>query len=146
MHFLRKGISVIKKIMAGAAVAASVVGVSAAAAVPALAIANDGGTTSASGNGAEQAFGNAVTTGDQSPQLQLVQGTLNKLCVGAPVKANVGAIVGVIAAVAVQDINVLSSPQNQQCTENSTQAKGDEPLSHLLDDIPVLSGNGVGNN
>ncbi|MFJ7998575.1 rodlin [Streptomyces sp. NPDC096310] len=134
-----------KKILAGAAVAVSVVGVSAAAAAPALAISDDGGTTSFSGNGAEQAFGNAETKGDQSPQLQLVQGSLNKLCVGAPVKANVGSIVGLIAAVAVQDVNVLSSPQNQQCAENSTQAKGDEPLSHLLDDIPVLSGNGVGN-
>ncbi len=37
------------------------------------------------------------------------------------------------------------TPQNQQCTENSTQAKGDEPLSHIIDDIPILSGNGVGN-
>ncbi|MER5822467.1 rodlin, partial [Streptomyces mirabilis] len=46
---------------------------------------------------------------------------------------------------AVQDVPVLSSPQNQQCVENSTQAKGDEPLSHVLDRIPVLSGNGVGN-
>ncbi|NUV44061.1 RdlA protein, partial [Streptomyces sp. KAI-26] len=45
-----------------------------------------------------------------------------------------------------QDINVLSSPQNQQCTENSTQTKGDEALSHLLSDIPILSGNGAGNN
>jgi len=43
--------------------------------------------------------------------------------------------------IGVQDINVLSNPQNQQCTENSTQAKGDEPLSHILDNIPVLSGN-----
>ncbi len=44
--------------------------------------------------------------------------------------------------VGVQDINVLSNPQNQQCTENSSnQAKGDEPLSHILDNIPVLSGN-----
>ncbi|MDW4916513.1 RdlA protein, partial [Streptomyces californicus] len=34
----------------------------------------------------------------------------------------------------------------QQCTENSTQAKGDEALSHLLNDIPILSGNGAGNN
>jgi hypothetical protein len=44
--------------------------------------------------------------------------------------------------VGVQDIPILSAPQNQQCTENSTQAKGDEPLSHILNDIPVLSGNG----
>ncbi|MFE3604134.1 rodlin [Streptomyces sp. NPDC059096] len=134
-----------KKIMAGAAVAVSVVGVSAAAAAPALAIADDGGTTSFSGNGAKQAFGNAVTKGDQSPQLELVQGSLNKLCLGVPVKANVGSLVGLLVPVAVQDVNVLSSPQNQQCAENSTQAKGDEPLSHLLEDIPVLSGNGVGN-
>lgn len=42
----------IKKIMVGAAVAASVVGVSAAAAPTALAVGNDHGTTSASGNGA----------------------------------------------------------------------------------------------
>ncbi|MFD6286059.1 RdlA protein, partial [Streptomyces sp. NPDC060205] len=32
---------------------------------------------------------------------------------------------------------------NQQCAENSTQAKGDEPISHVLDNIPVLSGNGA---
>ncbi|MFE9863607.1 rodlin [Streptomyces sp. NPDC005506] len=47
--------------------------------------------------------------------------------------------------VAARDVDILSSPQNQQCTENSTQAKGDEALSHILDDIPVLSGNGTGN-
>jgi hypothetical protein len=43
----------------------------------------------------------------------------------------------------LQDVPVLSAPQNQQCTENSTQAKGDEPLSHIADNIPVLSGNGA---
>ncbi|MFF5565931.1 rodlin [Streptomyces sp. NPDC012623] len=134
-----------KKIMAGAAVAASVVGVSAAAAAPALAIGNDDGPTSFSGNGAKSAFGNAATKGDMSPQLELVQGSLNKLCVGAPVKANVGSIIGLLVPVTVQDVQVLSNPQNQQCTENSTQAKGDEPLSHLVNDIPVLSGNGVAN-
>ncbi|MFI5757575.1 rodlin [Streptomyces sp. NPDC051569] len=134
-----------KKIMAGAAVAASVVGVSAAAASPALAIGDEGGTTSASGNGAHQAFGNVETHGDMSPSADLVQGSLNKLCLGVPVKANVGSLVGLLVPVAVQDVNVLSSPQNQQCAENSTQAKGDEPLSHIVDDIPVLSGNGVGN-
>ncbi|HET6354411.1 MAG TPA: RdlA protein, partial [Streptomyces sp.] len=41
-----------------------------------------------------------------------------------------------------QDIPILSSPQTQQCTENATQAKGDEALSHILDDISALSGNG----
>ncbi|WP_405616862.1 rodlin [Streptomyces sp. NBC_01511] len=135
----------IKKVLATAAVAASVVGVSAAAAAPALAVGNDTGTTSLSGNGAKQSYGNAATHGAMSPQLSLVQGSLNKLCVGLPAKANVGSLVGLLVPVAVQDINVLSSPQNQQCTENSTQAKGDEPLSHLLNDIPVLSANGAGN-
>ncbi|MGW8885155.1 rodlin [Streptomyces sp. NPDC055749] len=135
----------IKKILASAAVAASVVGVSAAAAPSAMAIGNDGGTTSINGNGASQAFGNSATHGDWSPQFALIQGSLNKPCIGLPAKANVGSLIGVVP-IAVQDINVLSSPQNQQCTENSTQAKGDEALSHILDDIPVLSGNGVGNN
>ncbi|TGA95667.1 rodlin [Streptomyces sp. MZ04] len=130
-----------KKAMATAAVAVSVVGMSAAAAPSALAIGDDHGTTSLSGNDAEQAFGNSATYGKMSPQLSLVQGSLNKPCVGLPVKGNVGSIVGAVP-IAVQDINVLSSPQNQQCTENSTQAKGDEPLSHILDDIPILSGNG----
>ncbi|MFZ4300021.1 rodlin [Streptomyces cinereoruber] len=134
----------IKKIVAAAAVAASVVGASAAAASPALAIADDGGTTSLSGNGATTAFGNSETAGDMSPQMTLVQGSLNKLCLGVPVKGNLGSLVGGIP-VTVQDVNVLSSPQNQQCAENSTQAKGDEPLSHILSDIPVLSGNGVAN-
>ncbi|MFF3753001.1 rodlin [Streptomyces sp. NPDC002018] len=133
-----------KKLWATAAVAATIVGASAAAVSPALAIGDDQGTTSFSGNGAKQAFGNSVTKGDMSPQLGLVQGSLNKPCIGLPAKANVASLVGA-TPIALQDINVLSSPQNQQCVENSTQAKGDEPLSHILDDIPVLSGNGVGN-
>ncbi|MET9551334.1 rodlin [Streptomyces sp. NPDC006645] len=132
------------KLWATAAVAATMVGGLAATASPALAIGNDTGTTSLSGNGAEQEFGNSETHGDMSPQLSLVQGTLNKPCIGLPVKANVGSLVGLVP-IAVQDVNVLSSPQNQQCTENSTQAKGDEPLSHILEDIPILSANGVGN-
>ncbi|GAA3074359.1 MULTISPECIES: rodlin [Streptomyces] len=130
-----------KKLLATAAVAVSVVG---ATAGQALAIADDGGTTSLSGNGAHQEFGNSATYGDMSPQFALVQGSLNKPCIGLPAKVNAGSLVGLVP-IAVQDINVLSSPQNQQCVENSTQAKGDEPLSHILSDIPVLSGNGAGN-
>ncbi|MYU01654.1 MULTISPECIES: rodlin [unclassified Streptomyces] len=133
-----------KKIMASAAVAVSVVGVSAAAAPSAMAIANDGGTTTVNGNGASQAYGNSATYGDWSPQFALIQGSLNKPCIALPAKANIGSLVGFVP-VSVQDINVLSSPQNQQCTENSTQAKGDEALSHLLSDIPILSANGTGN-
>ncbi|MGW0944172.1 rodlin [Streptomyces sp. NPDC002623] len=134
----------LKKAMAVAAVATSVIGVSAAAAPQALAIGDDAGTTSASGNGASSKFGNSVTKGDMSPQATLVQSSLNKLCIGLPVKGNVQGILGAVP-IDVQDINVLSSPQNQQCAENSTQAKGDEPLSHILDDISALSGNGVAN-
>ena len=131
----------IKKVLATGAVAASILGLGAA---QAMAIGNDGGTTSVNGNGASQSFGNAVTKGDGSPQFDLVQGSLNKPCVALPVKANVGSLIGLVP-ITVQDVNVLSNPQNQQCTENSTQAKGDEPLSHILDQIPVLSANGVGN-
>ncbi|RDG34786.1 rodlin [Streptomyces corynorhini] len=134
----------IKKVMAGAAVAASVVGVSAAAAAPALAIGNDGGPTSASGNFATQQYGNMSTYGDMSPQIALIQGSFNKPCIALPGKANVGSLIGLVP-ISVQDINVLSSPQNQQCVENSTQAKGDEALSHILDNIPILSGNGLAN-
>ncbi|MET8556065.1 rodlin [Streptomyces sp. NPDC004959] len=134
----------IKKVMSVAAVAASVVGASAAVAAPAMAISDDAGTTSVSGNGAQQSYGNQATYGNMSPQMALIQGSLNKPCIGLPAKLNLGSLVGLVP-VAVQDINVLSSPQNQQCTENSTQAKGDEPLSHILEDIPVLSGNGAAN-
>ncbi|MDK0522977.1 rodlin [Streptomyces sp. ML-6] len=131
----------IKKVLATGAVAASILGMGA---TQAMAIGDDGGTTSVNGNGASQSFGNAVTRGDGSPQFSAVQGSLNKLCIGLPAKANVGSVLGAIP-IAVQDVNVLSSPQNQQCTENSTQAKGDEPLSHILSGIPILSGNGAGN-
>ncbi|AWL41436.1 MULTISPECIES: rodlin [Streptomyces] len=133
------------KMMAGAAVAVSLIGASAAAAPAAMAIGNDHGTTVVNGNGASTGSGNSVTKGDQSPQLSLVQGSLNKLCLGVPAKVNAGSLIGLVP-ITVQDVNVLANPQNQQCADNSTQAKGDEPLSHILDDIPVLSGNGIANN
>ncbi|MEU2622976.1 rodlin [Streptomyces sp. NPDC007157] len=134
-----------KKLWATAAVAATVAGFAAAAAPQALATGNDSGTSSASGNAAKSEFGNSATFGDQSPQLSLVQGSLNKPCVGLPVKANLQGLVGAAAVGVLQDVPVLSAPQNQQCVENSTQAKGDEPLSHILDDISALSANGTGN-
>ncbi|ARE72835.1 rodlin [Streptomyces sp. NPDC059558] len=130
----------IKKFMATAAVTASIVGAGAAMAAPAMAIGNDNGINTVNGNGAVQAYGNQKTAGDLSPQLGLVQGTLNKPCIGLPAKVNVQSVLALLN-VGVQDIQVLSNPQNQQCTENSTQAKGDEPLSHILSNIPVLSGN-----
>jgi hypothetical protein len=131
----------IKKMLAGAAL---VVAAGATTAAPAMAIGNDTGTTTVNGNGAVQNYGNTMTSGTESPQIGLVQGSANKPCVGLPVKANVGSLIGLIPITA-QDINVLTSPQNQQCAENSTQAQGDEPLSHILSNIPVLSGNGESN-
>ncbi|MFD3695702.1 rodlin [Streptomyces sp. NPDC058646] len=129
-----------KKFMTAAAVSAVAIGAGAAAAAPAMAIGNDNGINTVNGNGAQQIYGNQKTHGDLSPQLGLVQGTLNKPCIGLPAKVNAQSILALVN-VGVQDINVLSNPQNQQCTENSTQAKGDEPLSHILSNIPILSGN-----
>ncbi|MFH8793994.1 rodlin [Streptomyces sp. NPDC017941] len=131
----------LKKAMAAAAVAVSVAGITAPTAT---AIGDDSGTQSMSGNGAKQSFGNSGTKGDMSPQLSLVQGALNKPCVAIPIDANIGSLVGLVN-VAVQDIPILSAEQKQICAQNSTQAKGDEPLSHILSDIPLLSGNGTNN-
>ena len=126
----------IKKTLATAAAAVSIVGIAAAAAPQAMATGNDHGTSTVNGNGSRQIYGNSTTYGYMSPQIGLIQGSLNKPCLALP---KINGLAG------FQDINVLSSPQNQQCTENSTQAKGDEPLSHILDDIAILSANGVHN-
>ncbi len=134
----------IKKILATAAVAASLAGVSAMVAPSAMAIGDTGGSTTANGNGSEQNYGNTYTSGYMSPQFALIAGSLNKPCIALPAKGNLGSLVGA-TPISVQDLNVLTSPQNQQCTENSTQSQGDEPLSHVLDTIPLFSGNGVGN-
>ncbi|MFI1151526.1 rodlin [Streptomyces sp. NPDC020817] len=131
----------LKKLMATTAVTASVLGLGAAVAAPAMAIGNDNGINTVNGNDAAQIYGNQETKGAMSPQLSAVQGSLNKLCVGLPAKVNAQSLVAVLANIGVQDVNVLSNPMNQQCTENSTQAKGDESLSHIVDNIPVLSGN-----
>ncbi|MFB7180112.1 rodlin [Streptomyces sp. NPDC056257] len=130
----------IKKMMASAAVAASVVGIGAAMAPQAMAVGNDNGVTTVQGNGAAQIYGNQATYGNMSPQMALIQGSFNKPCIALPAKANVQNILALVN-IGVQDVPILSNPQNQQCTENSTQAKGDEALSHILDNIPVLSGN-----
>ncbi|MFK0254028.1 rodlin [Streptomyces sp. NPDC090445] len=131
----------LKKLMATTAVTASVLAAGAAVASPAMAIGNDNGINTVNGNDSAQIYGNQKTEGAQSPQLSLVQGTLNKPCVGLPVKVNAQSLLALLANVGVQDINVASNPMNQQCAENSTQAKGDETLSHVLSNIPVLSGN-----
>ncbi|WP_234306685.1 rodlin [Streptomyces sp. NRRL F-2799] len=85
-----------KKLWATAAVAASVAGLAGAAAPQALAIGDDHGTTSFSGNGASQSFGNSATYGNMSPQLALVQGSLNKPCIGLPAKLNAQSLVALV--------------------------------------------------
>ncbi|MEV7070209.1 rodlin [Streptomyces sp. NPDC091972] len=126
----------LKKAMAAAAAAASVVGMSVAAAPTALAIGNDNGPTVQNGNGATSSFGNSATKGDMSPQLSLVQGTLNKPCLGLS-----DTNVGVLQIVNVQDVPILSDQLTQQCSDNSTQSKRDGALSHVLEDLSVLSAN-----
>ncbi|WP_031049668.1 rodlin RdlA [Streptomyces sp. NRRL F-5650] len=129
----------LKKAMVAAAAAASVIGMSAAAAPQALAIGDDNGPAVLNGNGAESEFGNSATRGDMSPQLSLVEGSLNKPCLGVE-EVNAA----VVNLVPIQDVNVLSDDLNQQCSDNSTQAKRDGALSHVLEDLSVLSANGEG--
>lgn len=89
------------------------------------------------GNHAAQIYRNQETQGKLTPQPGASQGSLSKPCTGLPAKVNAQSILALINA-GVQDIN---TPQNRQCAENSTQAKGDESASHLLSTIPVFSGN-----
>ncbi|MEU9981606.1 rodlin [Streptomyces sp. NPDC050856] len=124
----------IKKALAGAGIAAAMLG----AAVPTAAAVGDGKVDTQNGNFSKQAYGNTVTGGVMSPQIGLIQGSLNKLCAGVPVQADVQNIVALVN-VGVQDI--LNDTQNQQCAENSTAVKGDSALSHILQD--VLSENGA---
>ncbi|MFF1285554.1 rodlin [Streptomyces sp. NPDC058299] len=129
----------LKKAMVAAMTAASVVGMAVAAAPQALAIGNDDGPTIANGNGAVSSFGNSATKGDMSPQLSLVQGSLNKPCLGIN-----DVNVAVLNLVPIQDVNILGDELEQQCSDNSTQAKRDGALSHILEDLSVLSANGEG--
>ncbi|MER5576225.1 rodlin [Streptomyces massasporeus] len=129
----------IKKVIATAAIAASVMGASAAAAPQALAIGDDSGPTAVNGNGAMQSFGNSSTYGNMSPQMALIQGSFNKPCIAVnDLPIGVGALIGV----PIQDIPILSDHQQQQCAENSTNAKRDGALAHLLEDVSILSANG----
>ncbi|MFE1246377.1 rodlin [Streptomyces sp. NPDC058735] len=124
----------LKKAMVAAAAAASVIGMSVAAAPQALAVGDDSGPSVANGNGASSSFGNSATKGDMSPQLSLVNGSLNKPCVGVQ-DLNFGTGAGTL----IQDIPVLSDQVQQQCADNSTNAKRDGALNHILEDLSVLS-------
>ncbi|MER7574374.1 rodlin [Streptomyces sp. NPDC052415] len=126
-----------KKVIATAALAASVVGTSAVAAPQALAIGDDSGPALANGNGAMQSFGNSSTYGNMSPQMALIQGSFNKPCIALE-----DINVPVVNLIPIQDVPILSDDMNQQCAENSTQTKRDGALAHLLEDVSVLSYNG----
>ncbi|AXE86011.1 rodlin [Streptomyces sp. Go-475] len=129
----------LKKAMVAAAAAASVIGMSVAAAPQALAVGDDSGPSVANGNGASSSFGNSATKGDMSPQLSLVDGTLNKPCVAVQdLDVGVALLIGVV----VQDIPILSDHVQQQCADNSTNSKRDGALDHILEDVSVLSANG----
>ncbi|MFC9543725.1 rodlin [Streptomyces sp. NPDC056956] len=120
----------IKKVIAAAAIAASAMGTSVAMAPQALAIGDDSGPTIANGNAAMQNYGNSATYGNMSPQMALIQGSFNKPCIAVD-----DIPVSVLNLVPVQGLSLLSDESNQQCTENSTQAKRDGALSHLLEDV-----------
>ncbi|MEU2181417.1 rodlin [Streptomyces thermolilacinus] len=124
----------IKKVLAGAGIAAAVL----AAGAPMAAAVGDHNVETQNGNFSKQAYGNTVTGGYMSPQIGLIQGTLNKPCLALPVQADVQNIVAAVN-VGVQDI--LNDTQNQQCVENSTAVKGDAALSHILEN--VISENGA---
>ena len=133
-----------KKILSATAVAVAAVGASAMTAPQAMAdddiAASDSanGTTN-NGDGAMQQYGNQSTDGTMSPQMALIQGSLNKPCLDLLHDTEVQSLVG------LGDIPLLSQKQQQVCTENSTQAEGDAPLSHALEDVPIIGENGAGN-
>ncbi|MEU5050622.1 rodlin [Streptomyces sp. NPDC021096] len=133
----------IKKVVATAVLAVSAVGGTAA---PALAYGGPHGGDSqdvANANGAMQSYGNTYTSGYMSPQMGLINGSFNKPCIAIG-KIGLQGLAGAVP-INLQDIPILSSQQQQQCTENSVINDGDDPLSHILDDLVILSGNGSGN-
>ncbi|WP_149182729.1 rodlin [Streptomyces sp. TRM49041] len=117
----------IKKVVATAGVAAAALGVC----TPMAFAVGDHAVDTQNGDFSEQSYGNTLTGGTASPQLGLVQGSLNKLCAGVPVAADVQNIL--LTNVGVQDL--ANDTQNQQCAENSTTVKGDSALSHILENV-----------
>ncbi|MFD7323893.1 rodlin [Streptomyces sp. NPDC059875] len=126
----------IKKVLATAAVAATVAGMSA---TTAMAAGNDGGSANIIGNQSKQSIGSNSTGGHLSPNFGLINGGVLHCFDIQKIQAQVP--VGVIAVpVAVQD--VLGNPMsNQTCTQNSVQQKGDDALSHILGEVLSQNGN-----
>ncbi|MFF4409922.1 rodlin [Streptoverticillium reticulum] len=124
----------LRKVLATAALTASAAGVMAAPAVA------SGGTQ---GHDAKSEFGSTQAGGKDSPTLSILQGALNDPCVAIG-RLNADSLL-LILNIGIQDVPVLSAQHQSQCTENSIIQDGDDQLSHLLDRIPVVSGNGSGN-
>ncbi|MFF8607365.1 rodlin [Streptomyces sp. NPDC015346] len=123
----------IKKVLATAAVAASVVGMSAATA---SAAADDGAnSTNVIGNQSKQAIGSNSTGGYMSPNFGLVNGGVLH-CFDVQ---DITAQVPIINIVAVNVDDVLSPKQNMTCTQNSVEQQQNNPLSDLIE---VLADNG----
>ncbi|MGK5548557.1 rodlin [Streptomyces sp. URMC 127] len=128
----------LKKVMTATALTASAVG---AIAGPAAAVGD--GRDVANANGAVTATGATLTGGRMSPQISAVQGTLNELCVGVG-KLGVQSLL-LLINVGVQDVPVLTSQEQQQCTHGTVTDNGNNPLSHLAERISLLDHNGSGN-
>ncbi|MGW0464136.1 rodlin [Streptomyces sp. NPDC003027] len=122
----------IKKVLATAAVAASVVGMSAATA----SAAGDDGSNSANiiGNQSKQSIGSTHTGGYMSPNFGLVNGGVLH-CFDVQ---DITAQVPIVNIVAVNVDDILSPKQNMTCVQNSVQQQNNNPLSDLID---VLSEN-----
>ncbi|MDT0310578.1 rodlin [Streptomyces sp. DSM 44917] len=133
----------IKKTLATVAVAAGVVGATGIAATPAMAISEDNvENTSFNGNGVKNVYGNTTTGGYMSPNISLINGSLNKPCI--PIQEiDLSQLVNVINLVNVSVQDLLNSEPNAACSEGSVVVDGDDPLSSVLSNIPVLSQNGV---
>ena len=129
----------IRTVLAAFGLAAAVV--TGTAGTAAAAPTGDHDTITFDGNNATESFGNTTTGGIESPEIGLVQGSLNKPCVGLDAHADLGSLIGLIP-LALQDDHVLDSSQNQQCDDNSSQIQGDAPLSHILSDDRLLTVNG----
>ncbi len=107
-------------------------GIAQASAAPAAsaAVQTTGDHDSADANAAVTRYGNTQTGGKEFPQTPLIQGTLNMPCIGIE-------SLTALANIGDQDMPVVTS--QELCGENSTVS--DDPLSHILSDIPILSGN-----
>ncbi|HET9382122.1 MAG TPA: rodlin [Streptomyces sp.] len=137
----------IKKVMASAAMAASVVGVPAATAPQAQAAGTDNGTTAVGGHGAARESGAPAAFGDPRPQTALLRGALRTPCVGLPARADVGSVVGLVPAAALQDLPVPSGPPNPLSPLSPLSPLNPlNPLNPQCGEAPALSSSAVGAN